>query len=200
VKISKESIVRFISPWQQWWPLLFIFGGIVTVYVASAVGWQWVLVKTTHEIIAPPLLGIVLAVYLTRSIREKSPELVILAVLSFIFLIREIHFHHTTKPTYVALALWMFWVWSWRTRLLPALDKGRLKPWLFATGAAYVLSQVIAQRFFKYVPLLPHEHDLHVALEETSETFAHITFLVTAFADRFSRNKGASGLVPAGDQ
>jgi len=186
---SKDQIVKFLKPWGQWWPLLLAFAGIAMVYIADAAGWHWILVKSTHELIAPPLLGFVVIVLIVRRVREKDPVFAVLAVLAFVFLIREIHFRHTTKPTYVVLAMWVCWVWFRRRQLLPALDRGRLKPWLFATGAAYVLSQVIAQRFFKYVPILPREHELHIALEETSETFAHIMLLITAFSDRFSRGK-----------
>ncbi len=191
--ISKDRIAEFVKPWGQWWPLLLAFGGIATVYIADAAGWHWVLVKSTHEVIAPPLLALVVAVLIVRRLREKAPEFAVLAVLAFIFMMREIHFRHTTKPTYVVLVLWICWVWLRRRELLPALDKGRLKPWLFATGLAYVLSQVIAQRFFKHVPILPREHELHIAFEETSETFAHIMLLITAFSDRFVRGKGRTG-------
>jgi len=183
MKINRQQIHDFLDPGSQWWPMLMGPAGLVLVYIANAVNWQWELQKGTHEIIAPYILGVTLAVYIWRAVREHRPVWQVMAVLSFIFLIREIHFHHTTKPTYVALALWAIWVYAWRDRLIPELDKGAFKPWLFAAGFAYVFSQAVAQRWLRHV--LPNEQHLHVSLEETIETFAHITLLITAFADRF---------------
>ena len=53
-----------------------------------------------------------------------------------------------------------------------------LKVSLFGVLWTYILSQLFARRAFK--GLLPNEEQLNVALEETSETAAHLFFLVFA--------------------
>ncbi len=195
MSIDKKEIRDFLLPWSQWWPMIMGVAGLLLVYFAYAIDWQWELAKGTQEIVAPYILSLAMGVYIGRAVSEKEPAWQVLAVLSFIFMIREIHFHHTTKPTYVALAIWAAWVFAWRDRLVPMLEKGAFKNWLFAAGFAYVFSQMVGQRWLRYV--LPYEHHLHVSMEETMENFAHLTLLITAFSDRFRGPRRKAGAAPA---
>jgi hypothetical protein len=53
-----------------------------------------------------------------------------------------------------------------------------LKVSLFGVLWTYLFSQLIARRVFR--DILPNERLLHIPLEETAETFAHLSFLVFA--------------------
>ncbi len=174
------------NPWWQWWPLLIGPAAMLLTYVAYWCNWTWFLSKESHEIAALALLTGATAAYLAAALRGRNPAHVILTVLAAVFLCRELHFVGTNNGTYIALVLLAVWSWRWRARLVTATAVGLFRPWLFASGWAYFLSQLVARRVFRGMPL---EEQLQNPgwLEETVETGAHLALLITAFADLFGR-------------
>ena len=85
----------------------------------------------------------------------------------------------TAGRGYIALAAINLWAWRSRYAITNTLCDNPLKIWTIATGAAYLLSQLIARRVFHHLHF-PDEHQLHVPLEEVAESAAHLMLLTTA--------------------
>jgi len=173
------------SGWLAWWPVVIGPLTVAGVWAASSVGWDWCLAKGPHEVIAICLLSAAVLTYVARTRTGGNPVHLLLTVLAVVFLLREIHWDWTSPGVYVAVACLGVWTAVWRKRLWPAVHVGRLWQWLCATGATYVLAQLIARRVLR--DMLPDEQHLHSAYEELTENAAHLMLLVTAFADRFGR-------------
>ncbi len=129
------------------------------------------------EVPAPFLVAFAAGIYLLKASRTRSPLLVLLAALSIALTCREMHFAGTSKGIYVALGVLALWTVLWRKRLHRPLRDWRHTSWLIATAWAYVLSQLIARRAFRFVP---GEHAIHRSLEEAAETIAHLMLIFTA--------------------
>ena len=166
------------------------------VYVASSAEWTYVLRKGVLERAAIWLMVMAFVVWLNAALRARTALHVIMTALAFVFLCREIHFAGTSTGVYVGVVAVGVWAFAWRERLREPLDRGQVWPWLTATAWTYVLSQLVARRVFRFLPM---EDPLHVPLEETVETVAHTMLVVTAFADLMPRKKGASA-VPRTDR
>ncbi len=165
----------------QWWPLLIGPLAMAAVYVADWIDHESLVSRQTNESLALVLLSIPLVLFLLRAMMLRSELHLFMGLLCLAFFCREWHFAGTSKGIYVALALLGLWAVKRKAVLEAALGWGRLRMWLFATAMTYLLSQLIARRVFRYVGL-PREADLHVLLEETVETAAHLMMIVAAVA------------------
>ena len=76
----------------------------------------------------------------------------------------------------VGMGLWAF---CWREKLFDCLNRSRiLKVSFFGVLWTYLFSQLIARRVFRGI--FPNERLLHILMEVTVETSAHLFFLVFA--------------------
>ncbi|MCD6393617.1 MAG: hypothetical protein J7M40_08920 [Planctomycetes bacterium] len=151
---------------------------MLAVYVATALGQKWFVSRGTNENIALILLSVPLLGFTFRAIAFRSEFHLFMAVLCAAFFCREWHFAGTSKGIYVMLGLLAFWAVKRKTELEGIIGEGPAKVWVWSTFATYVLSQLIARRFFRYV-YLPQETELHILLEESVETMAHLAMIVT---------------------
>jgi len=135
--------------------------------------------KGTHEPLALTLLGPAAVAFALHALVGRDRLRLLLALLAVAFYCREWHFAGTSKGVYVALGLLGVWGWAWRRFLMDTLADRRLLLPLVATGWAYLLSQLIARRVFRFVPL---EDVLHVPAEEVTETMAHTMLAGVAIA------------------
>ena len=133
---------------------------------------------------APYMIALVAAMYLIRAVRTSNPLYIILVALTISLTCREFHFTGTHRGIYVALIGIAVWVGVWHKRMHRPLRDFRHTSWLLATMAAYVLSQVIARRAFRFIP---GEQAIHRSLEECAETIAHVMFIVTSLVGTWRR-------------
>jgi hypothetical protein len=171
-----------------WWPFLLGPAIMGFNYFAEAQGLSWYLSKPTHEVAAVCLTSIALLCHAVRWRTGHNPVHQWLTFLALAFLCREIHFAGTGKGVYIALIVLLIWGWRSRKQLLEGAAVGRLGQWVLATGWTYFLSQFIARRIFRYL-YLPNEDGMHIMLEEAVENMAHIMLIITAFADRFGKER-----------
>ncbi len=137
------------------------------------------------EVIAPYLIGAVVAIYVIRSIVTLNPLYIITVFLAFSLLLREIHYDFMGKGIFVCFAIIVAWSVLWRKQLVkPIQNDWRHTSWLVATIAIYFLSQVVAKRVFRFIP---GEQSLHTQFEEGIETMAHLMFIVTALLGSWRR-------------
>jgi hypothetical protein len=121
------------------------------------------------------LAGFLLQAYLFRSEFH-----LFMASICAAFFCREWHFAGTSKGIYVALVVFAVWAVKRKVKFEKIVGNGWLKVWLIAVFVTYFLSQLIARRVFRYV-YLPREAELHISLEETVETAAHLMMIVACF-------------------
>ncbi|MEO1994415.1 MAG: hypothetical protein ABGZ17_03985 [Planctomycetaceae bacterium] len=136
-------------------------------HVSDFQAWNF---KGTHEPLALTLLGPAAVAFGLHALVGRDRLRLLLSLLAVAFYCREWHFAGTSKGVYVALGLLGVWGWIWRRSVMDSLADRRLLLPLIATGWAYLLSQLIARRVFRFVPL---EDVLHVPAEEVTETMAH---------------------------
>lgn len=146
---------------------------MLTVYGFCLIDESGFFQRRSQEILALPILSVTAISFLLCACLYRHRILIILTTLSIAFFCREWHFHAAHKGIYIALAGIGFWAYSWRNDIAESLKNKPLKIWLFATGWTYFLSQFIARRAFRYLHL-PLEEQLHISLEETVETTAHL--------------------------
>jgi len=130
---------------------------------------------------------------LVAALKVRNTASLVLLVLAVNFLIIELDQTPITLPSietfvmrtkgyiYVALGVMAAWgIWEER-KIISFFYKYPLTKVMFlGVFSSYFLSQLIARRVFKHIPILPHEHDYHIALEEVTENGAHIFFLFLA--------------------
>jgi len=172
---------------------------MVWVYAANMIGAGDLASRWANENIALILLSVPLVAFSVQAFAFRSEFQLFMAVLCVAFFCREWHFAGTSKGIYVALGLLAFWAVKRKTALEAIIGKGHTNVWVWATFSTYVLSQLIARRVFRYVHL-PREAELHVPLEESVETMAHIMMIVTCViawraisAARRGKTAGAAG-------
>ncbi|MCP4711876.1 MAG: hypothetical protein GY869_24920 [Planctomycetes bacterium] len=173
-----DSILIHRSPLWHWWPLLLgpIFMSLV--YWAYFNQLEALYHKKLHENLALIILPIAFISFLSCTLIYRRPLHLIFTVLTAALFCREWHFPGTSTGIYLALIAIGAWICLWRTKLAGTINE-HLKPWIIATTATYILSQVIARRLFR--PLhLPLEKQLHVPLEEVVETAAHLMLLTVS--------------------
>lgn len=185
--IAPDSRGAQIS-WTRWWPLAFGPAGMAFVYIADALDWSAVLYKPTLETLAIVLTMAASLTFFARALAWRNPLDTIMAALSIAFMCREFHWEWTGDGVYIAIALMGVWSWRWRERLGRVFNYSPPRRiWLYSTGAAYVLSQLIARRAFRAI--LPNEAVLHMPLEEVAETVAHLMLLVMAVSPPYGSVK-----------
>jgi len=158
-----------------WWPAVIPLLAIPTVYLATAVGADWLVAKRTHEVLALALLPVALAACAVRLAIRRDRLHLVLAVAVAALLCREIHFPGAKPGFYAAAAGIAVWSVFWRQSLLKGLlgrAKGR---WFVLTGWAYLFALLIQRRALRF---LPAEGDLHVQMEEVAESIAHAFVIV----------------------
>jgi hypothetical protein len=168
-----------------WWWLLLSLLPVVVVVLAAVTGLEWFYGKDLQESVAVPLAGLVAFSWALRARLERNVFFGLLAAQGFVFTMREIHFQGTGDGVYIATAIiWLIGLrLAWRVDWEQASAKinWRTITALGVSAATYAVAILIQRRVFKG---LPGEARLHVPLEEVSENFAHLFFLVSSFVGR----------------
>ena len=162
----------------KWWPVLLGPVAMGAVYGAHGAGREVFYDKQIHETLALIILGLAVVSYGACGARGRRPIHLILAVFTTALFCREWHFAGSGIGVYVAGVLILGWGYLWRERLRPCWREEPFRWWLTGTLATYLLSVLISRRVFRH--LLPLEKELHVPLEEVTETTAHLMMLVTS--------------------
>ena len=149
-----------------------------------------VLNKGSLENLALWVLPMILLVLMAKSFISRDPLMIYLALLALVFLVRELddisftffgssYTFKSKKLVDLLLVLMGLWGLGWHEKLFGSLNRFIVvKISIFGVLWTYFFSQAIARRAFRSV--LPNERLLHVPLEETVETAAHLFFLVFA--------------------
>ncbi len=178
--IHKSTAQTQLQQYGKWWPLLLGPAAMLLVYVAQLSHQEEIVSRSSNEDIALILLSIPLMGFLLQAYLFRSDFHLFMASLCGAFFCREWHFPGTSQGIYISLVLLAFWAVKRKQAFEKIVGNGRFKMWLFATFATYLLSQLIARRVFRYV-YLPQEAQLHIFLEETVETTAHLMMIAACF-------------------
>ena len=166
--------------------------GVFFVYWAEAQGYQALIFKERHEIIAIVLMGVATVLFLMRAVRYRMEIDFILLIMSVNFLCREIHFVGTDNGVVIVAGLVLIWIILRKNQIWASIEQAKLfQLSLAGTAFTYFLSILIARRVFSidYLALLPNEANVHVALEEVLENIAHLFLIFSGIAAFFSINK-----------
>jgi hypothetical protein len=192
-QVGSELSVWFkqVFRMKNWWILLPGLCAVVLVYVVQHFDiYPWLATKIFHETLAPWLVGAVFLILLTTSLISRDSLMIFLVVLALVFLVRELNattfslfggeYLFKSKKLVDCLLVGMgLWAIGWHEKLFDCFNRSiLLKALLSGSLWTYFFSQLIARRVFRGV--LPEERLLHVPLEETVETAAHLFFLVFA--------------------
>lgn len=164
----------------RWWPLLLGPAMMVWVYIAQAIGKSWLVSRGTNEKMALILVGISIVGFGIQAAKYKQEFQFFMLTLCVAFFCREWHFEGTSKGIYIALSVLAVWAITRKDKLESFLKVGAVKVWVWAAFSCYLLSQLIARRVFRYM-YLPCEDEMHIFLEESVETMAHIVMIITCF-------------------
>ena len=175
--VSRSAPRDVLRRYGQWWPVLLGFAAMLLVYIASWFHQRELLSKNSNESIALILLGISIAGFLLQTVVFRSQFHLLMAIMCTALFCREWHFLGSSEALYVTIAMLAFWAVKRKELFKRILAKDRLKIWMAATLATYVLSQLIARRVFRRLHL-PWESQLHIHLEETVETTGHLMMIV----------------------
>jgi hypothetical protein len=193
-RIGSELSVWFKQVFriQNSWILLPGFLAVILVYAVNHFDiYPWFITKNFHEGLAPLLVGAIFLILLIRSLISRDSLMIFLAVLALVFLVRELNdtvfsvfggeYLFKSKKLVDCLLVGMgLWAIGWHEKLFACFNRSITLKILFSGMLwTYLFSQLIARRVFRDV--LPEERLLHVPLEETVETAAHLFFLVFAF-------------------
>ena len=179
------------------WMVLPAAVGIAFVYLAVNAGWQQLITKPLHEVMAIILMSIAAVLFLVRAYFFRLKLDYLLLIMAVNFLCREIHFTGTDNGVVVVAALTFGLALFWSEQILSELRQAPLvRLALTGTFLTYLLGQLIQRRVFQSgrIPLLPDEALLHVPLEEVTENIAHLYFIfigLALFVER--RSDGQSG-------
>jgi hypothetical protein len=174
------------------WILLPGFLAVILVYAVNHFDiYPWFITKNFHEGLAPLLVGAIFLILLIRSLISRDSLMIFLAVLALVFLVREfnattfflfgVEYLFKSKKLVDCLLVGMgLWAYGWHEKIFVCLNRSiPLKVLLAGMLWTYLFSQLIARRVFR--DILPNERLLHIPLEETAETAAHLFFLFCAF-------------------
>lgn len=162
----------------RWWPLLFGPATMAMVYIVQAISKEQVPWRGANEDMALIILGVSVVGFGLQAIKYKQDFLFFMLTLSVAFFCREWHFAGTSNGVYVVLALLAVWAVKRKDKLEPFYKGNAVEVWAWAAFSCYALSQIIARRVFRYV-YLPGEEEMHVYLEESVETMAHVVMIIT---------------------
>jgi len=144
--------------------------------------------KNRFENAAVVILAFALLLFLIAVIKSSKRIDIVLLVVCTAFLCREIHFAGTSKGVYVVVGIALILAWLWRDRIFDELDGRNLhKIAIFCLVWSYFVAIVIQRRAFsaKHFAILPDEQSVHVGLEELTEDFSHIVFLLLGVVSLF---------------
>lgn len=175
--MNKNRLIEYL----KWWPLLIGPASMILVYIAFYFDQLKFVDKAANENIALILLGIAAVNFSLQAVIYKRSFLLFMLCLTIAFFCREWHFPGTGKGIYIALAGLAFWAFKQKNEFEKYIGNGRFRIWLITTFAAYLFSQLIARRVFRYL-YLPYEDPLHIHLEETAETAAHLMMIAASLA------------------
>jgi hypothetical protein len=149
--------------------------------------YPWLTSRDFNESFAPWLVLLIFAVLLVRTFMSRDPLMLFLTVLALVFFVRELnstvisvfgaeYLFKSKKLVDCLLVLMGLWAFGWHEKIFDSLNRSkRLKIVLAGVAWTYLFSQLIARRAFRGI--LPEERLLHIPLEETVETAAHMFFL-----------------------
>jgi hypothetical protein len=192
-QVGSELSVWFkqVFRMKNWWILLPGLLAVVLVYAVNHFNiYPWLISKIFHEGFAPWLVLAIFLILLTTSLISRDSLMIFLAVLALVFLVRELNdttfflfggeYLFKSKKLVDCLLVGMgLWAIGWHEKLFTGFNRSiKLKILLSGVLWTYLFSQLIARRVFRGI--LPDERLLHVPLEETVETAAHLFFLVFA--------------------
>jgi len=162
----------------RWWPLVLGPAAMIWVYIAQATGMGGLVSRGTNENMALVLVGISILGFGIQSIKYRREYMYFMLTLCAAFFCREWHFYGTSNGIYVALGLLSIWAFMRKDQLGSFFSGNAVEVWSWTAFSCYLLSQLIARRVFRYVHL-PSEEEMHIFLEESVETMAHIVMIVT---------------------
>ncbi len=188
---SLES-VRIMFGLRHVWIYAPVLLAIITAYAAHHAVFVPVLNKGNNEDLAVVLISSVSCVLLAAAfISRWSFVPAFFFVLAFNFLIRELddtkwslpyfgEFSLRTKEyIYIALVFIGAWGFLRLDGLCSFFRENPLARKIFlGMISTYFVSQLVARRAFRGV--IPDEKGIHIALEEITENFSHLSFLVFA--------------------
>lgn len=192
-RIGSELSIWFkqLFRFENCWILLPGFLALSLVYAVHYFDFSpKVTTKIFHENFAPWLVLVVCLIFLIKSLLSRDALVLYLCVLALVFLIRELNstvitafggeYLFKSKKLVDCLLVGMaLWAWGWRDKLFACLKRSKaLKVLIPGVLWTYLFSQLIARRVFRGI--LPEENLLHVPMEETAETAAHMFFLACA--------------------
>ena len=171
------------------WVLLPGLIALLSVYAVHHLNiYPGLITRDFHEGIAPLLVLVIFAILLTKSFVSRDPLMIYLSVLALVFFVREINDTDITifGDTYLfkskklvdcLLPVMVLWAFAWHEKLFVCLNRSMMqKVTLFGVLWTYLFSQLIARRVFRGV--FPNESLLHIPMEETVETAAHLFLLI----------------------
>ena len=189
---TQQTLKQILKP-VNWWVFLPIFMAIATVYIGKAYDIKWIIQKGDEENTALVLIGSAALILAAASLKLRNMAVVFLSVLAVNFLIRELDQTPITLPggiefamrtkvyIYFALAVMALWLFWKEKQILPFFNMHpTVRAMTVGLISVYTMSQLIARRLFKHIPILPHEHKLHIPLEEVTENYAHFFFVILA--------------------
>ena len=197
------KIKNFISEVSIWFKEIFrikncwiLLPALIAVLLVYAVHnfniYSWLITRDFNENIALYLVSMILFLLLTKSLISRDSLIIFLTILTLVFFIRELNdtvltffgssYLFKSKKLVDCLLVGMgIWAFVWHEKLFTCLNRSMmLKVSLFGVLWAYLFSQLIARRVFRGI--FPDEALLHIPMEETAETFAHLFFLLFALS------------------
>ena len=195
-----KSITAEVSTWfkqvfhiKNFWILLPSLIPLLLVYVVHHFNiYPWIITRDFNENIALWLVLMIFLILLTKSLISRDSLIIYLTVLALVFFIRELndtvltlfgdtYLFKSKKLVDLLLVGMGLWALGWNKRLFDCFNRSRiLKVSFFGVLWTYLFSQLIARRVFRVI--FPDESLLHIPMEETVETFAHLSFLVFAIS------------------
>jgi hypothetical protein len=191
-----KSITEEVSIWfkqifhiKNFWILLPSLIPLLLVYAVHHFNiYPWIITRDFNESFAPLLVSVILVILLTKSFISRDPLMIYLSVLALVFLVRELdetvltvfgstYLFRSKKLVDLLLVGMGLWAFGWHEKLFACLNRSMMqKVSLFGVLWTYLFSQLIAHRVFRGV--FPNESLLHVPMEETAETAAHLFLLI----------------------
>jgi hypothetical protein len=186
------SIGKLLMSPRNWWLFIPAVIAVGSVYAADALHFSLFLIKGNQESAAFYILGVAIFLLIYSTVKYRDAASLFLLVLCCNFFIREMDSSelnigsravtmHTKGYIYLALAVMAVWAFFIKEKLVVMFNKFiTLKAALLSMLSTYIFSQAVARRLFKHIPLLPHESEIHIIMEEVVENYAHITFVMLA--------------------
>jgi len=206
--VKIKNFISEISIWfkqvfhiKNCWILLPALIAVLLVYAVHNFNtYPWLITRDFNENIALYLVSMIFVLLLTKSLISRDALMIFLTILALVFFIRELNdtvltffgssYLFKSKKLVDCLLVGMgIWAFVWHEKLFTCLNRSiMLKVSLFGVLWTYLFSQLIARRVFRGI--LPNERLLHIPLEETAETFAHLFFILFAlFCFLYYNNK-----------